>query len=242
MQIRFFVGYDARMPSAYAVAVRSLLSNSKYIRCDVTPLLISDLQAKGDYTRPTIQKDGHLYDVISEAPMSTEFAISRFLCPYLSDFKGFSFFCDSDFLFRCDIVDLLDLIDPKYAVQCVKHNYAPTDSVKMDGQVQTQYSRKNWSSMMIFNNAHPDNKVLTPEYINSKTGRDLHAFCWLEDDKIGGLSETYNWLEGHSSLDIDPQIVHYTRGTPDMVGYENVPYAAEWWQTLGRVALCKRES
>ena len=29
-------------------------------------------------------------------------------------------------------------------------------------------------------------------------------------------------------MELNPKAVHFTRGTPDMPGYENVPYADEW--------------
>ena len=64
--------------------------------------------------------------------------------------------------------------------------------------------------------------------INTWTGRQLHGFGWLTDDLIGKLPPEWNWLEGHSSMELNPKAVHFTRGTPDMPGYENVPYADEW--------------
>jgi hypothetical protein len=39
------------------------------------------------------------------------------------------------------------------------------------------------------------------------------------------VPESWNWLEGWSSPDIDPKIVHMTRGIPTMAGFENIPYA-----------------
>ena len=131
------------------------------------------------------------------------------------------------------------MLDPTKALMCVKHDYAPDDATKMDGQVQSQYSRKNWSSFMIFNNAHPKNTKLCPQYINSLPGRDLHAFCWLDDDDIGALPEKWNWLEGHSDGNIKPSAVHFTRGTPDMPGYEEIPYAQEWWHALENVNMVR---
>jgi hypothetical protein len=112
----------------------------------------------------------------------------------------------------------------------VKHQFAPPAGVKMDGQRQTQYSRKNWSSFLIFNCGHPSNRCLTSsvDMANTLPGRDLHRFCWLRDDEIGEIDASWNFLVGHSDPEIDPDVVHFTDGVPDMPGYENVPFADEW--------------
>lgn len=227
MKNRVYVGFDERMPLAYDVCVSSIEATSK-TKQDINPLKIQSLVEDAFYYRPTIEQEGVLFDVISDAPMSTEFAISRFLVPFLSGFNGWSIFCDSDFMFRDDIDKVFSLCDDKYAVMCVKHFYEPDDRDKMNGQKQTSYFRKNWSSLMLFNNSHPKNAFLNVRNVNSLAGRDLHRFCWLEDDDIGSIPESWNWLEGHSSLMIEPQAVHFTRGTPDMQGYDNVDYGDEW--------------
>jgi hypothetical protein len=121
---------------------------------------------------------------------------------------------------------------------CVKHHYAPKEESKMDGQVQTQYVRKNWSSFMLFNNAHPANTFLNLTNVNSLPGRDLHRFSWLKDADIGELPVSWNWLEGHYPENMDIKAVHFTRGTPDMQGYENVPFAPLWNVYAERLKLC----
>ena len=46
------------------------------------------------------------------------------------------------------------------AVACVKHEYLKCLSdKKMDGLKQEWYPCKNWSSLMIFNCAHPDTSI-----------------------------------------------------------------------------------
>lgn len=225
---RVFIGFDSRFRLAYDVAVDSLRANTKLRSLKVFPIVLSRLKAAGLYYRPMRQIDGHMYDDISAAPMSTEFAISRFLVPFLSNYKGWSIFCDSDFLFRADIKKVFDMADSRYAVMCVKHQYEPPEKMKMDGQLQQLYARKNWSSFMLFNNKHPANRFLNVENINQLPGRDLHRFCWLQDQHIGDLPQSWNWLEGHSDPEIAVDAVHYTRGTPDLPGYENAPFADEW--------------
>jgi lipopolysaccharide biosynthesis glycosyltransferase len=231
MQKTVYVGYDSRMPNAYMVAVRSLLNHST---ADITikPLLLHHLRATEHYNRPTIGQTGAMRDVISNAPMATEFAITRFCIPHLENYKGISLFCDSDFLFRTDIAELFAMFDERYAIQCVKHDHKPQHGMKMDGQVQTTYGRKNWSSCMLINNAHPANRFLDLEAINTLPGRDLHQFKWLEDDMIGELPVAWNWLVGHSDVAVEPKAVHFTDGTPDMEGYRQVPYADEWREVL----------
>jgi hypothetical protein len=98
----------------------------------------------------------------------------------------------------------------------------------MDDQRQEYYRRKNWSSMILYNCGHPANAALTVEMVNHAAGGFLHAFSWLADGLIGGVPEKWNWLEGWSSPQMDPGIVHMTRGIPTMAGYETIPYADEW--------------
>lgn len=233
-----FIGYDYRWPLSYAVTIRSLMARST-LDFPITPLLLPHLQATGVYDRPMHITNNQMHDRISDAPMATEFAISRFFIPHLSGRKGWSLFCDSDFLFRADVAGLVDQIDPGKAVMCVKHQYAPPEKEKMGGQLQTLYARKNWSSLMLINNEHPKNHVLEPGLLNAVPGRDLHAFSWLDDSDIGELGPEWNWLEGHSDPAIDAKAVHYTRGTPEMPDMGVLPYESEWHAVAAQINLCK---
>ncbi len=197
----------------------------------VRGLILSDLQQRGLYYRPTEKRLGKLYDVISEHPMSTEFAISRFLVPHLQQ-KGLALFMDCDMLSRWNLERVFDEVDRSKAVTCVKHKYEPPAGVKMDDQVQSHYARKNWSSFMIFNCDHPSNKKLTVDLVNTVPGRDLHRFCWLEDHEIGEIGQEWNWLPGHSDETIDPKMVHFTEGGPWFTAFQDVPYAGEWREEL----------
>jgi lipopolysaccharide biosynthesis glycosyltransferase len=180
------------------------------------------------YWRPTMRRGHQLWDAISKAPMATEFAISRFLVPHLAN-TGWALFMDCDVLVRRPLDDIFALADPRYAVMCVKHVHEPVATLKMDGQVQTRYPRKNWSSVMAFNCDHPSNRALTLDLINTAPGRDLHRFCWLNDDEIGALPPEWNWLVGHSDPALDPAIVHYTTGSPRLSGaHISLPFADEW--------------
>lgn len=222
-----FIGWDPREAEVADVARFSIERRARSDSVAVKYLQLDALRAQGLYSRVTERRDGRLWDVISEAPMSTEFAISRFLTPILSD-SDWAVFCDCDFLWRVDVNGLLQLADPQYAVMCVHHNHVPTEKVKMDSQAQLRYHRKNWSSMMLWNCRHPSNNALTVELVNSVPGRDLHRFCWLEDHEIGEVPATWNWLEGTSDPAIDPKVIHYTRGGPWFDEWRDVMHADLW--------------
>ena len=225
MAFHVFIGWDSRELAAYDVCVRSLQARSGGAVA-IEPLVESQLRACGLYRRQHERRDGRLWDTLSAAPMATEFAITRFLVPQVSA-ADWAVFCDCDFLWRADVRELVALADPRYAVMVVQHDYAPAEGLKMDGQLQLAYPRKNWSSLMLWNCRHPAHAPLAG-IVNTWAGRRLHAFEWLDDALIGALPEPWNWLEGHSSPALDPKAVHFTRGTPDLPGYEAVPYADEW--------------
>lgn len=211
------------------VAARSLLRHASSA-VDVERLDMIHLRHRGLYRRPTEARAHGYWDVISDAPMSTGHAISRFLVPALCDYAGWALFTDGDVLFRRDIAQLYALADPRKAVQVVQHQHAPSATVKMEGQAQTLYARKNWSSVMLFHAGHPANRALTIDLVNTLPGRDLHRFCWLSDDLIGALPSTWNVLIGEEP-EADPAIAHFTNGTPDLPGYETQPFAEEWRAT-----------
>jgi hypothetical protein len=236
MRYHLFVGFDSRELVAYQVCVRSLRARSGRT-LTIEPVLEPHLRALGLYRRRHERRDGRLWDTLSEAPMSTEFALTRFLTPLLSR-AHWAVFCDCDFLWRTDVRELLALADPRFAVMVVQHDYTPTDAVKMDGQIQLAYPRKNWSSLMLLNCRHPAHAPL-PELVNKWAGRRLHGFEWLDDDLIGALPEVWNWLEGHSNPVLDPKAVHFTRGTPDLPGYHDVPYAEEWRRVRAQIDSAK---
>jgi hypothetical protein len=246
-----YLGFDPREAAAFAVA-RDSIDRGLTQPIPIYGLVLDRLRAAGLYRRPTESRLGRwvgddgkawstservLWDVISQWTMATEFAISRFLVPRIAR-SGLALFADCDVLARGNVARLFDLAqsDRTKALWCVKHGHIPTGATKMDGQVQSAYSRKNWSSVMLFNVDHPANDGLTVDVVNTLPGRDLHAFCWLNDDEIGDLGPEWNWLAGEQEPLEDPKIVHHTLGSPCMVGYENAPYADEWRAVLARWA------
>lgn len=229
-----YIGWDSREGLAYEVAHHTLRANSS-IPMRVTPLRLNQLEHQGIIRRPwqrlkkgrsmvisegrverhvvTAAQRGTLWDDVSQAPMSTEFAISRFAVPLLAQ-TGWAVFVDADVVFLGDVADLVALADPQFAVMVVKHADIPGQSVKMDNQPQVPYKRKNWSSVVLWNCDHPSNRFVTLELLNSKPGRDLHRFCWLADHEIGALPLAWNWLVNVEPCPDGVKLAHFTLGGP----------------------------
>jgi hypothetical protein len=126
--------------------------------------------------------------------------------------------------------EIMQYADEKYAVMVVKHDYTPPDGLKMDGQKQLPYPRKNWSSVILWNCGHPSNKKVTPDLVNTETGQYLHRFNWLKNDEIGELTHHWNWLVNHyhEPKDGAPNVVHYTEGGPWFENYKHCEYGYHW--------------
>lgn len=218
--MRIFIGYDPAEDAAYNAAVKSLHRVSDLAP---EPLCEERLRASGLYTR-TVDKRGQMYDLPSNAPCSTEFATSRFLTPLLCQ-TGWALFVDCDVIFMADPLTIE--LDNSKAVMVVKHNHQG-QGTKMGGMVQTNYSRKNWSSVMLFNCDHPANKRLSLRDVNERPGRDLHAFYWLHDDEIGELPPVWNWLVNVQEKPDNPRIAHFTLGGPWIDGWKPAPHDNLW--------------
>jgi lipopolysaccharide biosynthesis glycosyltransferase len=134
---------------------------------------------------------------------------------------------DCDMLMLEDIAKLWQLRDDRYAVMVVKHNHVPKETVKFHGEPQTRYEKKNWSSVMLFNNARCG--ALTPEYVNKASGLELHQFKWLAGDElIGALPDRWNHLVGYNPQRKDAALVHFTLGGPYFEEYRKCDYSKEW--------------
>ena len=215
--LNIYIGYDSKEDIAYRVCKNSILKRSG-TNVKIRSLKLYELIAN------------KLYNRAIDPLASTEFTYSRFLVPTLNNFKGWAVFCDCDFLFFDDVEKILNNIDESKAVYCVQHDYTPKEKHKMDGQKQTIYPRKNWSSLILFNCSHSSNKRLSVDLVNSETGSFLHQFKWLKDSEIGSLDERWNWLEGWTSKHNNkkPFAVHYTRGGPWFEEWQDVEFANEW--------------
>ncbi len=210
--IRIFIGFDPRETVAWHVLTHSILARSSQ-PVSFVPLALDNLKDLMWRERNPLQ--------------STDFSFSRFLTPHLSGYEGWSLFLDCDMLMLDDVAKLWALRDDRYAVMCVKHDHQPTEKVKFLNQPQTPYNKKNWSSVMLFNNARC--KALTPEYVNTASGLELHQFKWLEDDGlIGPLPKTWNHLVGYYEPEAGMSNVHYTLGGPYFNEYADCEYSKEW--------------
>lgn len=209
-----YIGYDPMESVAYYTLAHSLQR-----RCSI-PLSIAPVartQLKGVYTRERGPTE------------STDFSLTRFLVPWLSGFAGWSIYMDCDMLCRADVAELAGETkrQPDKGVLVCKHDYTPRTSRKFLDRVQTTYPRKNWSSLMLFNNEHC--RALTPEYVNSASPSDLHRFAWMDDRLIGELPLEWNWLVGEYAYNASAKLVHFTLGGPYFDAYRDCDYAQEWF-------------
>ena len=217
--INVYIGYDPREAVAFSVLASSIHARASE-PVSIAALMLSQL--KGVLTR-----DRHPLQ-------STDFSFSRFLVPCLSGYSGWSVFMDCDMLALEDVARLWALREDRYAVMVVKHNHVPVETIKFLGEPQSKYEKKNWSSVMLFNNARC--RALTPEYVNSASGLDLHQFKWLEgDEHIGALPERWNHLVGYSPPLKNAALVHYTLGGPYFEKHRDCEYAEEWRQERERM-------
>jgi len=212
--INVYIGYDPREAVAFSVLARSIHARASE-PVSIAPLMLSQLKSILTRERHPLQ--------------STDFSFSRFLVPCLSGYSGWSVFMDCDMLMLEDIARLWELREDRYAVMVVKHHHVPVETVKFLGEPQSKYEKKNWSSVMLFNNARC--RALTPEYVNNASGLDLHQFKWLESDEhIGALPGRWNHLVGYSAPLRDAALVHYTLGGPYFEKYRECAYAEEWFR------------
>lgn len=210
-KISIVVGFDQREAIAYHVFCQSVIQNATN---PVSFLPLAENALK-DY------KEAH-------GDGSNRFIYSRFLTPYLMSFDGWAIFADGDMVCQADITELWNLRDSSKAVQVVKHDYQTKASKKYLGNINENYPRKNWSSVILWNCGHPDNNVLTPEFIQSQPGSFLHRFSWLREDLIGELPLEWNWLAIEYPENLNAKLIHYTLGTPCFKDYAETSMSDKW--------------
>lgn len=210
--IRVFIGYDRKEPVAFSTFAHSILRRSSE-PVSIIPVALKNLE--------------NIFGRERNALQATDFSFSRFLVPYLCGFEGWAIFADCDQLMLADIADAWALRNDQYAVQVVKHDHVPTEKTKFLGQVQTTYPMKNWTSFMLMNCSKCFR--LTPDYVNTATGLDLHRFNWLHDPSlIGSLPHEWNHLVGYDAPQGDEKNLHFTEGGPWFKDYEHVAFADLW--------------
>jgi len=215
-KLKIFIGFDSREKIAYHVLSQSIIANSS-IPVNITPINLYNL--KNFYNRPKVKKH------------STEFSISRFLTPYLSDYKGYSLYLDCDFIVLEDVAKLLRHIskNSSKALWCVKHKeYVPKDKIKFLREKQIPYAKKNWSSFMVFNNAKC--KILTPKLVAKANGLYLHQFKWIKEKSIGSLPKNWNILVGEQKFPTKINALHYTLGGPYFKKHSKCHGSKHWFK------------
>ena len=217
-KVKIYIGFDQREAVVYHTFVQSLIENAS-IPLDITPLAVRNLKG---------------YEEKHE-DKSNDFVYSRFLTPFLNDFKGWAIFADGDMICQADIKELLDLRDDSKALQVVKHDYKTKAYQKYLGNINQDYPRKNWSSVILWNCAHPKHKILTPDFIANQPGKYLHRFSWLEDSEIGELPKEWNWLATEYPNNNQANIIHYTLGTPCFKDYRNTEMSDIWLKQYDRM-------
>jgi hypothetical protein len=228
--LRIFIGFDPVESVAWHTMAHSILARSS-VPVALVPINIANL--KGIYTRTRDPKQ------------SNEFSYTRFLVPYLSGYEGYAAFFDCDQLIRTDVAELFKVAaaDPSKAVHVVQHDYEPKDEIKFLNTVQYRYPRKNWSSVVLWNCAHPANRRITADYVNTASPMELHRFQWLEDHQIGALDVRWNWLVGeYAEPPVDVRNVHWTIGGPYFHEYRNADFAEEWFAEFDRMSFCLQRS
>ena len=219
---RIFIGYDDNETVAYHVLSHSIVRKSS-IPVTITPIVKRHMAGFYGRERSNIE--------------STDFSFTRFLTPYLCRYEGWAAFMDCDMLMVGDVAELWSLRDDRFSVMCVKHDYRPVEDTKFLGQVQTKYEKKNWSSVMLFNNAKCT--TLTPQVVESESGLYLHQFKWLSSDsEIGELPNAWNYLVGEPvPRPSEPKLLHYTLGGPYFEKYAGCEYAEHWRAEHARMSF-----
>jgi len=239
---RIYIGYDDRESHFYELCKHSILEHASE-PVDIIPLKHKDLRNRGLFTRGwTINgQNGQMSCNVDNRTFSVQFSHTRFLVPELDKIlypkdhdNRHVLFVDCDFIFTGDVILAFKEAEKQgKPVSVVKHNFVPTNTVKMDNIEQTRYEKKLWTAFMFFDvDAETD---LTVDYVNHEDGRNLHQFKWLVngDDDIGSISEGWNFIPDHSEERVAPAdigAVHYTEGGPCLEGYEDCTLAFVYYQ------------
>lgn len=223
--IPIFIGYDHREAIAYHVCANSIIRHSSQ-PVAMSPLALNILK---DYKET--HTDG-----------SNHFIYSRFLVPHLMNYCGWAIFMDGDMLIRSDITELFDLREEDKAVMVVKHKYQTKMTTKYLGSKNENYPCKNWSSVILWNCAHPANKKVTPQFVQESSGSQLHRFTWLEPEQVGQLPIEWNWLPDEYGANLGAKLCHYTLGTPSFHEFATTPMADEWHRERILTEYCEQHN
>ena len=221
--IPIYIGYDPREAIAFHTCANSIIRHASG-PVQIIPLALNLLKEYDE-----THTDG-----------SNHFIYSRFLVPYLNRFSGWAIFMDGDMIVRDDIYKLWELKETGKDVMVVKHDYETKMTTKYLGSKNENYPRKNWSSVIVWNCQNHPNKKLTPEYIQKSTGKHLHRFEWIDDDRIGELPAEWNWLPDEYGPNPDAKLLHYTLGTPSFHEFATTPMGDEWHRERILTEYCQQ--
>lgn len=232
---RIFIGWDSREAECADVMAYSI---REHATCAVDIRLLKEPACR---------------DLLGYNPIprgaSTEFTYTRFLIPYICGYQGTALFTDCDMVCYGDVGDLqrqaLDWSAAaeqgggRWSLACVKHEpQRITGAVKMDGQPQIWYPRKNWSSVMLLNCAALT--LWTKAIVEHAPGAYLHRFLDIPDDEIRSLDPAWNELY---ELGPDTKIRHWTEGGPWFEECRDCQDADEWlkWRDDYRASRAQQE-
>lgn len=211
--LSMYVGYDPREACVYHTFCQSVIEH-----------------ASGPVRFIPLHKP-MLYGFDGQQDGTNAFIYSRYLIPYLQEYRGWALFCDGDMIVTDDIYKLWNLRDREYAVQVVKHDYKTCNDKKYIGtplqNSNIDYPRKNWSSVMLMQCEHPSNRFLNPENVAEAGGAFLHRFKWLNDDQIGELPKEWNHLVCEYKA-ADAKLYHHTLGSPGFSYYQHCESSKDW--------------
>lgn len=209
--IHLFCGHDARESAGFHTFVHSVIARASQ------PVSIVPLAGMG-------------------LPQgSNAFTLSRFLVPHLMGYKGRAIFADaSDMLMLGDVADLDALFDDTKAVQVVKHSdYTSQHERKYIGTDmecgQSNYSRKNWASVMLMNCEHPSWRLVTREIAEGRSALVLLQLSTIAEQDIGSLPPEWNVLIDEGQADKGAKLLHWTAGIPSFKHYQNARRSRDWF-------------
>ncbi len=211
VKIPIIVGFDQREAISYHVFCQSVLEKST-LPIQFTPLAENTLSFYEEE-----HPDG-----------SNKFIYTRFLTPFLMQYSGWAIYADGDMVCMADIAELWRMRDHTKAVQVVKHEYQTKMTSKYLNNINENYPKKNWSSLVLWNCEHEANRILTPQYVSKKTGKFLHRFSWLDDYLIGEIPKEWNWLAIEYEENVNAKIIHYTLGTPCFADFFDCSLSNMW--------------
>ena len=195
---QIFIGVDRRQPLAYSVCRSSIERHAKN-RINIEPLMLEKLP---------IKRRG-----------LTDFTYSRYLVPWLCDYRGTALFLDADIILRTDIGELFRLLETQYPIrhpETSEWTYKPSVCVVKNTKVRFE-----WPSVMFFHCS--ECKELTPELIETGNPTDLG---WA--NFIGELPKEWNHCVGYDEPDPHAKLVHYTQGIPCWPETKDCEFSKEW--------------